>query len=154
MAQSTYEGLHTLRAAQSLVESTTVNLHHCDSAGNALQRPQIDEADEPAAYAVSLHHERPGVLSLIDPLSGGILSSTTTTSANRTRMVQLHNPEATIELRNKTLISFEWSFRWEDVRYSWHRDRESISTRNSGYTCRMSRKPDPDVNIARSACCH
>lgn len=145
---ATYDGLYTLRAAPSLVERETVDLFPCDSAGQPLHRPEIEEADPPAAYALSMHHEKPGIMSLVDPLSGSILCSTITISQNRMRCMQLHNPSANVELKNKTLMSFEWAFRWEDMRFAWQRDRETISTRNSGYMCKLSRKPDPDIVVA------
>ncbi|KAL7009691.1 hypothetical protein EMMF5_000599 [Cystobasidiomycetes sp. EMM_F5] len=136
---ATYDGLYTLRAAPSLVERETVDLFPCDSAGQPLHRPEIEEADPPAAYALSMHHEKPGIMSLVDPLSGSILCSTITISQNRMRCMQLHNPSANVELKNKTLMSFEWAFRWEDMRFAWQRDRETISTRNSGLDYNLDR---------------
>lgn len=140
---TTYEALYTLKGTASLVNKDNLDLLPTDSIGNLLQRPEIDDADAPPAYSVD--YSELGRLSILDPLSSSALSTVTSLSPNRLRLVQLHNPDAAIELKNKSLIGFEWTFEWQDMRFAWSRIRESLSTRETGFMCKISRKPDPDI---------
>lgn len=139
MASVSYDGLYTLRCtpSSSLAESeTTTELFESDATGNALVRPEIDAPDALPNYAVRLDLEEQ-CMHLIDPLSNGILATTTSLSPNKLRLITLHNPTSRVELKNKSLISYEWRFRWsEDWKLTWHRSRDSLSTSNSGYTLR------------------
>ena len=127
-----------------------IDLHPSDAVGNLLSRPEIDEPDAPPLYSVQLISDS-GSLDLLDPLSASVLTSTTSLAANKLRQITLHNPTQTVELKNKSLISYSWVFDWEGSRYVWNRSRDTISTRDSGYTCKLDRKPDPDVDVVRCA---
>merc|ERR1711939_36821 len=89
-------------------------------------------------------------LHLLDPLSDAKLATAFSVTPNKLRHVQLHNPPLLAVLKNKSLLSFEWAFHYEDSRFAWGRSRDtvSLSTRDTGYTCKMARKPDPDVTVA------
>lgn len=139
MSALNYDGLYTLRCtpSSSLTEQeTTTELFESDATGNSLVRPEIDAPDALPNYAIRLDLEEQ-CLHLIDPLSQGILATTTSLAPNKLRLITLHNPTIRIELKNKSLISYEWRFKWaDDWRFVWHRSRDSLSTSNSGYTLR------------------
>lgn len=139
MTAINYDGLYTLRcsASNNLTESeTTTELFESDATGNSLVRPEIDAPDAPPTYAIRLDLEEQ-CMHLIDPLSSGILATTTSLSPNKLRLITLFNPTSRIELKNKSLISYEWRFIWgEDWKFVWHRSRDSLSTSSSGYTLR------------------
>lgn len=135
----TYDGLYTLRCTPSnnlTEQETTTELFESDGVGNPLTRPEIDEPDAAPAYLVKMDLDSQA-MHLIDPLSDSILSTTTTLSTNKLRLITLHNPTLRIEMKNKSLISYEWAWRWgEDWRLIWNRNRDSLSTRDSGFTLR------------------
>ena len=138
--------VYTLKAAASLVNKDTLDLLPTDAVGNLLARPEIDDPDAPPAY--SIDHSESSRLSIVDPLSASELSTVTALTHNKLRLVQLHNPDANIEFKNRSLLSFEWEFYWqEDMRFSWSRSRDSLSTRETGFVCKLARKPDPDVSV-------
>lgn len=147
---SQYEQLYTLKCSPSIIhkDSHTIDLLPCDTAGNLLTRPQIDEADEPAAYSISID-DAGQTLHVVDPVTQTKLSTVSSSAPNKLRHVQLHNPETIVEFKNKTLLSFEWKFEWEDMRFAWNRSRDTLSTRDSGYTLKLGRKPDPDIAVAQ-----
>lgn len=139
MTSINYDGLYTLRCSQSsnLTESeTTTELFESDATGNPLVRPEIDAPDAPPTYSIRVDVQEQA-MHLIDPLSGGILATTTSLSPNKLRLITLLNPTTRIELKNKSLISYEWRFHWaDDWKFAWHRSRDSLSTSSSGYTLR------------------
>jgi len=168
-----YDGLYTLRIVPSLVQKNTLLLHPTDSVGNMLKRPTIDEQDDDPVYSVELQSadspaSEPGAaaavsstpppttidvnaisaIHLLDPLSDTVLSTSTSLTPNKFRQVQLHNPSLAVELKNKSFFSYEWVFRFEDATLSWGRSRDTLSTTNTGYSCKISRKPDPDIEVA------
>jgi hypothetical protein len=139
MSPSSYDGLYTLRCtpSSSLSEAEyTTELFESDATGISLVRPEIDAPDALPNYAVRLDAEEQA-LHLIDPLSKGTLATTTSLAMNKLRLITLHNPTLRIELKNKSLISYEWRFTWaHDWKFIWHRSRDSLSTSNTGYTLR------------------
>lgn len=159
-----YDGLFTLKCCTSIVPGHgLLDLREADSVGTLLHRPEIDAEDPEPLYSLSIDGsstsspstsspsgEEPSLptLYLIDPLSKSPLASVATLSPNKLRLVTLHNPTSHIELKNKSLLSYEWSFVYQDCKFIWNRSRDSLSTRDSGYTCKLVRKPDPDVAVA------
>lgn len=145
---STNDGLFTLRCAASPLDPSVTDLTASDPLGVPLSRPTIDEPDAPALYSVAFN-DGDGSIQVIDSLSSSLLSSTLSVSNNKLRLITLHNPTSRLELRNKSLISFSWIFDWQDMRFSWGRSRDTLSTSNSGYTLKLDRgSDDPDVAIA------
>lgn len=139
MSAVNYDGLYTLRCTPSSSltdQETTTELFESDATGNSLVRPEIDAPDALPNYAIRLDLEEQ-CMHLVDPLSQSILATTTSLAPNKLRLITLHNPTIRIELKNKSLISYEWRFKWaDDWRFVWHRSRDSLSTSNSGYTLR------------------
>ena len=144
---TTIDGLFTLRCSPNPLDATVTDLAPCDAVGNPLSRPTIDEPDSPPLYSVAWN-DGDGSIQIIDPLSSSLLSSTTSTGVNKRRLITLHNPTQSLDLKNKSLISFSWVFDWEGHRFSWGRSRDTLSTSNTGYTLKLDRRPDPDVAIA------
>jgi hypothetical protein len=145
---SRYEHLFTLLCSPSALRPNDIDLIEADSSGTLLRRPEIDQPDEPAAYTVSMDSAAQ-TLNVVDPLSGSSLVTVESVVPNKLRSIKLHNPEAVIELKNKTLLSFDWSFKWQDMKFSWNRSRDALSTRDDGYTLKVSRKPDPDIMLCQ-----
>ncbi|KAH9926333.1 uncharacterized protein BXZ73DRAFT_103014 [Epithele typhae] len=56
---------------------------------------------------------------------------------NKHKTVQLYNPDIVVELKFSGMISFKWSFKWEDNEFEWRREE-----------CYIIRKPDPAVLVA------
>lgn len=145
---SANDGLFTLRCSANPLDASVVDLAASDPQGTPLSRPEIDEPDAPALYSVAFN-DGDGSIQIIDSLSSSLLSSTTSQAVNKLRSITLHNPTITLELKNKSLISFSWVFEWGGIRYIWGRSRDTLSTRDSGYTLKMDRgSEDPDVAIA------
>lgn len=72
---------------------------------------------------------------------------------NKLKLISLYNPNSTIELKNSSLIHWEWSFNYngdESFKFSWRRDLLGLKSNRKGlgYTCWLVRKPDPDYPCA------
>ena len=51
----------------------------------------------------------------IDTLSEGLLASVSAPSAtSKHKTLQLHNPDSIVELKSTGVLSFKWSFKWEE----------------------------------------
>lgn len=50
-----------------------------------------------------------------DPLSGSVLATATAPHAtSKHKTLQLHNPEAVVELKYTGTLTFKWGFKWEE----------------------------------------
>ncbi|PLW19445.1 hypothetical protein PCANC_06454 [Puccinia coronata f. sp. avenae] len=69
--------------------------------------------------------------------------------SSKLKLLSLANPSATIELKNSGYINFEWTFYFDKVlKFCWRKDIIGMAGSKRGYTCWMSRKPDPDYPCA------
>ena len=67
-----------------------------------------------------------------DPFSD-VLYASISTLAPKLKVVEMDSPSAVVEMRASGLISWEWTFIWEEQRYSWRRDIVGM-TSERGYT--------------------
>ena len=50
-----------------------------------------------------------------EPLSGSVLATATAPHAtSKHKTLQLHNPEAVVELKYTGTLTFKWGFKWEE----------------------------------------
>ncbi|PVF99867.1 hypothetical protein CPB86DRAFT_783253 [Serendipita vermifera] len=76
--------------------------------------------------------------SLYDPLSDSLLCTITApNSAAKQKWIELHNPEAKVEMNFTGSFTFKWAFAWEEHTFEWRRE-----------SCYLIRKPDPPVQVA------
>ncbi|POV95353.1 hypothetical protein PSHT_15709 [Puccinia striiformis] len=69
--------------------------------------------------------------------------------SSKLKLISLANPSATIELKNSGYINFEWTFYFDKIlKFCWRKDIIGLAGSKRGYTCWMSRKPDPDYPCA------
>ncbi|WAQ86611.1 hypothetical protein PtA15_7A337 [Puccinia triticina] len=69
--------------------------------------------------------------------------------SSKLKLISLANPSATVELKNSGYIHFEWTFFFDGrLKFCWRKDIVGMSGSKRGYTCWMSRKPDPDYPCA------
>lgn len=71
--------------------------------------------------------------------------------SSKLKLISLANPSSTIELKNSGYITFEWSFYFDQLKllkFCWRRDIIGLAGNKRGFTCWMSRKPDPDYPCA------
>ncbi|KAA1102634.1 hypothetical protein PGTUg99_026242 [Puccinia graminis f. sp. tritici] len=69
--------------------------------------------------------------------------------SSKLKLISLTNPSSTIELKNSGYINFEWTFYFDKIlKFCWRKDIVGMAGNKRGYTCWMSRKPDPDYPCA------
>jgi len=69
--------------------------------------------------------------------------------SSKLKLISLHNPSSTIEMKNSGYIHFEWTFYFDKIlKFCWKKDIIGMAGGKRGYTCWMSRKPDPDYPCA------
>ncbi|KAA1079576.1 hypothetical protein PGT21_016453 [Puccinia graminis f. sp. tritici] len=69
--------------------------------------------------------------------------------SSKLKLISLANPSTTIELKNSGYINFEWTFYFDRIlKFCWRKDIIGMAGTKRGYTCWMSRKPDPDYPCA------
>ncbi|KAM5544437.1 hypothetical protein V8D89_002097 [Ganoderma adspersum] len=79
-------------------------------------------------------------IEIYDSLSESLLASVSAPSAtSKHKTVQLHNPDSIVELKSTGVLTFKWSFKWEEHDFEWKREE-----------CFMVRKPDPAVLVAQT----
>lgn len=89
---------------------------------------------------------------LLDGLLDQPLASVSApSSSQKSRLIKLHNPETSIELRKQSMtFSQEWRFEWERTTYMWKREN-SFGPGGPGkneYSCWAVRAPDPNIWIS------
>jgi hypothetical protein len=89
---------------------------------------------------------------LLDGLLDQPLASVSApTSSLKSKLVKLHNPETSIELRKQNMtFSQEWRFEWERATYMWKREA-TFGPGGPGkneYSCWAVRAPDPNIWIS------
>lgn len=104
-------------------------------------KPHIINLVDPAGTPHYTKHRIAGheyKIEVYDPLSQSLLITASAPSAtSKTKVLQLHNPSAAVELKYTGRISFRWGFKWEEHEFEWKREE-----------CFMIRKPDPPVLVA------
>ncbi|TBU30078.1 hypothetical protein BD309DRAFT_990453 [Dichomitus squalens] len=79
-------------------------------------------------------------IEVYDTLSESLLASVSAPSASsKHKTLQLHNPDSVVELKSTGVLTFKWSFKWEDHEFEWKREE-----------CYILRKPDPAVLVAQT----
>ncbi|KNZ55092.1 hypothetical protein VP01_276g12 [Puccinia sorghi] len=69
--------------------------------------------------------------------------------SSKLKLISLHNPSCNIEMKNSGYIHFEWTFYFDKIlKFCWKKDIVGMASSKRGYTCWMSRKPDPDYPCA------
>ena len=54
-------------------------------------------------------------VTIADPLSGSVLATATAPHAtSKHKTLQLHNPDAIVELKYTGTLTFKWGFKWEE----------------------------------------
>ncbi|KAF7321450.1 hypothetical protein MKEN_00665500 [Mycena kentingensis (nom. inval.)] len=103
--------------------------------------PNVVDLNDPSGQPYYRKQRVPGPvyrMEMYDPLSQALLATATAPSpTSKTKVLELINPSATVELRYTGTISFRWSFSFEDHQFEWRREE-----------CYMLRKPDPPVLVA------
>ncbi|KAH8917717.1 hypothetical protein BT69DRAFT_1286371 [Atractiella rhizophila] len=84
---------------------------------------------------------------LQDTLSGAILA-TCRSVVQKQRLIELYNPDHSVEFKSTGLIQLEWSFKHDNETYSWKRDILGMGSGDKGYSLWMDRNPDPNWCIA------
>ncbi|CCL98557.1 uncharacterized protein FIBRA_00557 [Fibroporia radiculosa] len=117
------QNLFTLNVSPNAKDPNIVDL--VDGSGTVHYRK---EKLSGTAYTVRLH----------DPTADTVLATATAPSAvSKHKTLQLHNPDAVIELKYTGTLSFKWTFKWEEHEFEWKREE-----------CYILRKPDPAVLVA------
>lgn len=57
-----------------------------------------------------------------------------TTETFKKRVVELHNPPLSLEVKATGLINWEFSFDWEGYRFFWRKDILGMSGKSKGFT--------------------
>ncbi|THU97777.1 hypothetical protein K435DRAFT_796259 [Dendrothele bispora CBS 962.96] len=103
--------------------------------------PNIVDLTEPSGV---IHYRKQRIqgpvykVEVYDFTSQSLLAIATSPSpASKTKMLELYNPTINVELKSTGLLSFKWSFQWEDHEFEWKREE-----------CYLIRKPDPPVLVA------
>ncbi|PIL25495.1 hypothetical protein GSI_13385 [Ganoderma sinense ZZ0214-1] len=79
-------------------------------------------------------------IEVYDSLSESLLASVSApSSTSKHKTLQLHNPDSIVELKSTGVLTFKWSFKWEEHDFEWKREE-----------CFMVRKPDPAVLVAQT----
>ncbi|KAI0085851.1 hypothetical protein BDY19DRAFT_964703 [Irpex rosettiformis] len=115
--------LFTLNFVQNKDEPSIIDL--VDPSDNPHYRKQRLQGTE---YKINVY----------EPLSGSLLASVTAQSpTSKVKVIELHNPSHTVELRYTGTLTFKWRFEWEQHEFEWRREE-----------CYIIRKPDPAVLVA------
>lgn len=110
---------------------------------------------------VTPHKDDPNVIDLVDPagtihyrkqrVPGAVytiqvydffsesllVTATAPNATSKVKVLELYNPNMTVELKYTGTLSFRWSFKFEEHEFEWKREE-----------CYMIRKPDPPVLVA------
>lgn len=121
------QNLFTLAITASTEENGAVDL--TDPSSNTIYyRKRFNAGDAENAYSWNFY----------EPLSGGLLCTVTASNASsKQKWIELHNPEAKVELGYTGTFTFKWCFDWEGHTFEWRRE-----------SCYLLRKPDPPVQVA------
>ncbi|KAK7466359.1 hypothetical protein VKT23_005086 [Stygiomarasmius scandens] len=103
--------------------------------------PNIVDLTEPSGV---IHYRKQRIAGPVyksevyDFASQSLLAIATSPSpASKIKMVELYNPTINIELKSTGLLSFKWSFQWEEHKFEWRREE-----------CYLIRGEDPPVLVA------
>ncbi|KAM0786469.1 hypothetical protein ACM66B_001931 [Microbotryomycetes sp. NB124-2] len=108
----------------------------------------IDFVEEPSKEPRYTAFREPSSVVLRDAWTDTTLAKLVVTG-QKSRVVNLLDPESTVDFNNPGSFSWQWLFEWEQVRYKWERNSRDLIGSQRCYSLSVSMKPDPDFPICQ-----